>query len=334
MSYELFRIEMITGLTPLLAEEKMKDVVNVIDNIALSYDFSKKEMSLSVVGVVPEVVKMFVAAKATQRLAQDTLQNYYLNLKNFFSAVCKPVDRIDSNDIRAYLFNYQKIRGISDRTLDEIRIELNTFFEWCVNNINLASNPCKNVDPIRYYAKQREIYKPNELELARANCRTIREKAIIDLLYSSGIRVTELCNLKITDINLYTMELTVRCGKGKKDRITYINAEAAVSFKMYLNTRTDNCEYAIVNIRGKEKHRIGKKSIERVVKNVSSRAGIDPGKSKPHNLRHTFATTLLQNGCPIQHVQRMLGHSKISTTMIYTTICDNDVRQSYNKCSM
>ena len=173
-----------------------------------------------------------------------------------------------------------------------------------------------------------------ELETMRENCRDRREKCVVDLLYSTGLRVSELCDLKFEDIDLHEKSVKVMHGKGNKYRMTYMNAEAVVSLNLYLATRNDDCPYVIVNKHGQVKHGLRKRAIEVMIKNIGERANLDMKKAHPHIFRHTFATTLIQNGAPVQHVQKLLGHAKLETTMIYAKDNQDDIKRTHERCAV
>ena len=333
MSYETFRTDVLTGLADLVPQHLLDDVMNVIDIASQQYDFQRKEVALTVYRDVPDTVKMYIASKAIQNLSKGTLQNYYNMLCNFFRAVHKPFDAITTNDIRTYLFAYKQTRKICDRTLEQIRIYLNSFFTWCVDEGMLVKNPVSRISAIKFQQNQRHVLSPLELEKMRFSCSSLREKAMLDTLYSSGLRVSELCALKICDVDLDNRTVHVLHGKGDKERTSYINAEAVISISAYLSSRTDDSPYMFVNLYG-EKHSIQKRTVEEEIFRIAQRAGLDADIITPHCLRHTFATTLIRNGCPVEHVQRMLGHAKLSTTMIYARIDDDDVRRNHERCAI
>ena len=332
MSYELFRTDVLTQLSCVLQPNLLEKVMNVLDQSAQQYDFKRKEVALTTYQVVPEPVQMYLAAKATENLSKGTLRNYLYLLNDFFHTLCKPIAEITTNDVRLYLFNYKQKHNISERTLEQKRIYLNCFFEWCINNLEetITKNPVSKISTIHFHEKQREAATQSELERMRFACKTYREKAIIDVLYSTGCRVSELCQLKTEDINWNNRSVHILHGKNDKERITYLNAEAMISLQAYLNSRKDISPYVFVASKGFQKGRMGKRAIEVEVKNIVERAGITKNIT-PHTLRHTFATTLLRNGCPVEHIQKMLGHAKLSTTMIYAKVDDEDVRRNHEK---
>ena len=162
------------------------------------------------------------------------------------------------------------------------------------------------------------------------NLKTLRDKAILELLFSTGLRVSELCSLKIDTIDLKKDEFSVR-GKGGKVRVVFLSPNAKEALKDYLDKRADMSEYLFIAIpRGKttidDAEPITPRSIERITKHYAIKAGITK-KVTPHIIRHSFATDLLQNGADIRSVQAMLGHANIATTQVYTHVTDKQLRQ-------
>lgn len=149
---------------------------------------------------------------------------------------------------------------------------------------------------------------------------------IIELLYATGIRVSELRNIKITDIDFNNKSIKV-FGKGSKERIVYFGDYAYDAIKLYLESRELKSEYLILNNNGKQ---ISVRGIELIIKNVIDKACIKT-KVSPHTFRHTFATHMLNNGCPLKSVQELLGHASLSSTEIYTHITDDYIKSEYLK---
>lgn len=186
----------------------------------------------------------------------------------------------------------------------------------------------------------REINLINEQELLKllqspdmSTLKGIRDKAILELLFSTGLRVSELCNLNRDSINFNTNEFPVK-GKGSKIRLVFISERAKLHLKKWFEARSDIEEALFVNIPKSKKdrnfQRLTSRTIERIVHYYKTKAGITK-KVVPHTLRHCFATDLLQNGADIRSVQDMLGHSTIATTQIYTHLTDRKLKDTYNK---
>jgi len=165
---------------------------------------------------------------------------------------------------------------------------------------------------------------------------SLRDKSILETLFSTGLRVSELCSLNRDIVDLDRGEFSVR-GKGSKLRVVFLSQEARNSLNIYLNERTDSDLALFIRIpKGKsfgkfENLRLTPRSIQRIVKKYSIVAGIAGKNIGPHSLRHSFATNLLRNGADIRSVQELLGHSSITTTQIYTHVTDKQLREVHQK---
>lgn len=242
--------------------------------------------------------------------------------------VNKPVGYIRTDDIRKYLADLKETAQIKDITLDEKRIYLNTFFDWLHTNGYVNSNPCALIKPIHFEKKERDPLNDIEMEKIRAAYSTLREKVIIELLYSTGCRVSELCGLKLNDLNLEQKEVHV-FGKGKKHRTVFLNARALVTLQNYLEKRNFKSDYVIASERVPHNN-VTPRTIQLVVKALGEKAGIED-RVFPHRIKHTTATDAINRGMPIEQVQILLGHEKITTTQIYAKCSKENLKNSYFK---
>ncbi|CAD5244642.1 site-specific tyrosine recombinase/integron integrase [Thermococcus camini] len=158
-----------------------------------------------------------------------------------------------------------------------------------------------------------------------------RDRLIVLLLYGAGLRVSELCNLKRRDVDLERSTIVVRGGKGAKDRVIPIPEFLAREIRAYLETRSDDSEYLIVEERRREKDRLSTKTVWYLLKRYGVRAGVEV---TPHRLRHSFATHMLENGVDIRAIQELLGHSNLSTTQIYTRVTVEHLRKAQEKARL
>jgi len=197
--------------------------------------------------------------------------------------------------------------------------------------IELAKTPGRQLDLITEVELDRLIKAPNEKVAVGGEIKAYRDRAILELLFSTGLRVSELCNLNRDSINLSRDEFSIR-GKGEKVRLVFLSEEARQALKNYLNKRKDMDEAMFTSLSkiNAKNDRLTPRSIERIIKKYSIKSGISK-KVTPHTLRHSFATDLLQNGADIRSVQMMLGHSDISTTQIYTHVTDRQLREVHKK---
>ena len=210
-----------------------------IDLILSNYEIDKRKTEIIPYGSdIPETVQTYIVSKKISGMSEKSLYLYFIVLKDFFRTVQKMPEKITASDIRVYLYKYQKEHGISNRTLDSKRTIICSYFNWMACEKYLTRNPAINIQPIKYEKKHKRAMTQLDLEKVRLACETKREKAIIEVLYSTGCRVTELERLNISDVNFETKEVML-FGKGDKHRTSYLNAKAEVALKEYLNSRTD-----------------------------------------------------------------------------------------------
>lgn len=196
-----------------------------------------------------------------------------------------------------------------------------------MSNEYILRNPCANVEKIKFQTPDRSPLSSYELESLRWHCETIREKALVDFLFSTGLRVSECSAVNLRDINWEERSVLVRHGKGNKRRTAFFNAESELTLRKYLETRQDENEALFVTIRSPH-HRLGIKSLQQEITRISSRCGLHVF---PHRLRHTFATSGLRGGMPLDKLQALMGHSKPETTLIYAKQCQADLQREHQR---
>lgn len=324
--YEIFRDELIYKLRT-LDQDTLNTVISALDEVACAYSISKAETSLTVIGKdhFVEVVSVYMIVRKTEGISNGTLEHIGRIMRQFINDVAKPIEDIKTNDIRAFLFRYQRNRGISNRTLDQMRSIICTFFSWAASEGYISTNPASTVRPIKYIKPPRKALSQKELEIVRRTVNTDRDRALVETLYSTGCRVTELCNIQMGDIDWNKHEINV-LGKGGKYRTVYINAKAEYALEIYLSGRKHNSIWLFCNDRGGGQMKPS--NIQRIFANVENKTGIIVS---PHIMRHTMATQALRSGTGIELVQRMLGHSDISTTMVYAEVDQSSVYNAHLK---
>lgn len=281
-----------------------------------------------------------------QNRSSKTIQNYshYLNRLTDFAGDIKLAD-IDIELIRKWRL---WLNRLGTNTSDELSkttqnyhlIALRSFLRYCAKKGLPALAPDK-IELARVTRPQVTFLNADELTRLISQPKLdslvgLRDRAILELLFSSGLRVSELVNLDRDHVNLTRREFMVR-GKGQKDRPIFISEEAADWIKQYLEKRQDNTKPLFIRYSGSKKvdtsgnyHRLTARSIQRMVARYALLAGITKHVS-PHTLRHSFATDLLMNGADLRSVQAMLGHSNISTTQIYTHVTDPHLKEVHSK---
>lgn len=329
--YEKFKNQFALSLSSIYSKEDIEIILRKLDSISYNYEINQKETSVVVYNSeMPEMVKTYLVCKKVEGMSDGTLYNYGKALEKFFFQIQKAPDQISPNDIRVYLYRYQEMNNTSNRSLDKIRQMICSFFSWANCEGYLERNPAITIKPIKYEKKERQPMTQIELEYIRQACNTLREKAIVEFLYSTGCRVSELCDVKLTDVD-WNKKSVHLFGKGKKHRTSYINAKAEVSLLNYLQTRDDYSEYLFVSDR-KPHGQLKKCAIEKVVRQIAERASEHVNKPiTPHVFRHTTASVSLQNGMPVEEISRLLGHENIGTTMIYAKVSMENVQSSHKK---
>lgn len=261
-------------------------------------------------------------------MTDATLKQYHYSLQRFCDHVKKPIALISSQDIRLYLYNLSKESSISDKSLDNQRTYICSFFKWLAFNEYISKDPSATISPIKCEKKERQPLTDTEMEALRGACKTVKEKALIETLYSTGCRVSELINIKIEDIDFEKREVKV-FGKGKKHRVTFLNAKALLAIRLMLGARSYSYEYLFENDR-KPHGKLGKRSIEKIIRRLGEAAGIS-GKVFPHRIRHTTATDALRRGMSIEQVQLFLGHENVSTALEYAKVNRDEVKEKHAK---
>ena len=326
--YEHLRNELLMELQPHFDSSTIDLILNKLDKVSADYEIAEKVTSLAVIeDDIPRIVKTYLASKKLEGATDSTIDNYGTVLKVFFGELRKDVQDIETNEIRLFLATYQMNNGVSNRTLDKYHQVLNAFFTWCTDEEYLVKNPCRNIKEIKYEAKQRHSLTRFQLERLRRACHTKRELAIVDVLYSTGCRVSELINMKFSDVNEPEHSIGI-IGKGRKHNTVYLNDNAQISLGDYLKERQGDSEYIFVSDR-KPHGKLSVRAVEVLIKTLGKEIGVET--LSPHILRHTSATLALQSGMPLTQVQKMLGHSSPNTTQIYAETSQSDIATSHQR---
>lgn len=269
----------------------------------------------------------FIVYRKMQGRSKKTCKQYFNQLIKLLSYANKCVSDITDTDITNYLQEYKGFYNIGNRSLENMRLVFSSFFSWAANVGKIKSNPMLKIGKIKYDSKVKEPFSDKEREKLFLNCNTLRDMALIEFLYSTGIRVSESVALNISDVHFTDDELIVY-GKGQKERKVYLNAKSSVYLQQYLELRTDSNEALFVSLR-KPHNRLTIQGVEAMLKRLGKRAQVS--NVHPHRFRRTSATNALNKGMDLQYVSTMLGHSNPNTTMIYCTVDQNNVKLSHKK---
>jgi len=284
--------------------------------------------------------------------SQLTVRNYDYYLKFFlaWSKITNP-SKINLDIIRKYRLHLNRVKddkgnSLKSATQSYYVIALRSFFKYLAKR-DIKTLPAEKVELPKIPTRTVEFLEPAELEkLLKApdiqKLRGLRDRTILETLFSTGLRVSELCSLNRDQVNLKVSEFTVR-GKGDKPRVVFLSDNAKDWLGKYLKKRQDNFNSLFINhpkpskkidqkeVEDQNARRLTPRSVQRIVKKYALLAGINKNVT-PHILRHSFATDLLRNDADIRSVQAMLGHANITTTQVYTHVTDKGLRNIHKKC--
>lgn len=274
-----------------------------------------------------EYVDRFLNAKQMEGCSERTIQYYRVTVEHFLKDIIIPVRKITTEDIRDYLVKYQKRNNCSKVTVDNVRRNISSFFSWLEEEDYILKSPMRRIHKIKTKTVVKETISDEAIEKMRDCCDEPRDLAIIDLLYSTGIRVGELVNLDISDVDLEQRECIV-FGKGDKERRVYFDAKAKIHLQNYIASRTDKNPALFVTLDAPF-NRLKISGVEIRIRELGRKLGLN--KIHPHKFRRTMATRAIDKGMPIEQVQKILGHSQIGTTMQYAIVNQNNVKSSHQK---
>ena len=274
-----------------------------------------------------EYLAMFLNAKRIEGCSERTIQYYKATVEHLLGKLVDPIRKISTEMIRQYLVDYQTINNCSKVTVDNIRRNISSFFSWLEEEDYILKSPMRRIHKIKTTKTVKSIITDEDIERLRDECICKRDVAIIDLLYSTGIRVGELVHLNIEDINFNERECIV-LGKGDKERRVYFDAKTKIHLQEYLLTRHDSNNALFVSL-DKPHRRLKISGVEVRLRLLGRALGME--RIHPHKFRRTMATRAIDKGMPVEQVQKILGHSQIDTTMQYAIVNQNNVRESHRR---
>ncbi len=274
-----------------------------------------------------EYLQMYLDAKKIEGCSERTLQYYRVTIEKLLSKIVNPIRKITTEEIRSYLSDYQQINNCSKVTVDNVRRNISSFFSWLEEEDYILKSPMRRIHKIKTKQQVKEIISDEVIERLRDNCACSRDLAMIDLLYSTGIRVGELVNLNIDDIDFEARECIV-FGKGDKERKVYFDAKAKLHLLEYLENRNDDNPALFVTL-DSPYNRLKISGVEIRIRELGKKLNLS--RIHPHKFRRTMATRAIDKGMPIEQVQKILGHSQIDTTMQYAMVNQGNVKASHQK---
>lgn len=275
------------------------------------------------------LLQKFLIAKQVSGRSQKTLHAYREQIVRFLDEVQKPIREITADDIRYNIALHQMRDHWKKSTADNWLRYLKSFFKYLHNEGLISRNPTAKIESIKQTKIRKEAFTDLEIATMRNSLKSERERALFEFLLSTWCRVSEVTEVKISDIK--GEQLTVH-GKGDKYRKVYLNATARVAIGRYLAERDDNNPYLFISESNSQITKKGKplssSGIENVIREIGKRNGI---KAHPHKFRRTGATMALRHGMDLITVSRILGHEDVGTTQVYLDIDDIDTAQQHHK---
>lgn len=314
-------VSVLNEMSEYLTVEQMKKLQEVIVKTFAENEAPKKEISNN------EFLRMFLDAKRVEGCSARTIKYYRVTIEHLLKNVVSPIRKITTEMMRTYLVEYQKINNCGKITVDNIRRNISSFFSWLEEEDYILKSPMRRIHKIKTQKTVKNIISDEEIEKLRDNCKNIRDTAMVDLLYSTGIRVGELVKLNIEDINFSERECVV-FGKGDKERKVYFDAKSKIHLKNYIESRNDDNPALFVTLNAPY-DRLRISGVEIRIRELGRRLNLE--KIHPHKFRRTMATRAIDKGMPIEQVQKILGHSQIDTTMQYAIVNQNNVKASHRK---
>ena len=315
-----------TKLAYLVDADTAEKVIDMVVLELKDYDLAKRSTEL-----VPyddenqKVIKSFLGCLTVEGKSKGTIRQYKYSLQRMFKFLGnRKYSEIGTADIMAWLAHL-KMSGAKSSTVRNLRSSVSPFFTWLYDNRMIERNPIDPIKPIKVPSEEKRAFSSEEIDTIRTICKSPFERALVETLLSSGLRINELGNLKHEDVDFDKLVVHVKNGKGGKDRTVFITPVAKKYLVKYLKWNKHKSEYVFTSRLG---GRYNNNSFGEVMRDMSKRCDIH---IHPHRFRRTLATDLARKGMPIQEIQKLLGHSKISTTQGYIETSIDKVESSYRQ---
>ena len=327
MEKEAVISEVLQGMLPFLNNEQAKQLKRVLGKCLANAKIERAEGGAGQEKNNHELLAVFLSSKRVEGCSDKSLKYYESTICAVLDRINKPILHIVTDDLREYLTAYSMEKQLSKVTIDNIRRILSTFFSWLEDEDYIIKSPVRRIRKVKAHKVIKETYTDEMLEIMRDSCMELRDLAIIDLLASTGMRVGEMVLLNRSDINFIERECVV-FGKGNKEREVYFDARTKIHLQNYLSSRKDDNAALFVSLAAPhERLQIG--GVEMRLRKLGKKLKIP--KVHPHKFRRTLATNAIDKGMPIEQLQRLLGHTKIDTTMEYAMVKQSNVKNSHRK---
>ena len=347
---EELEIKLTNALVGYVSQEQLSEIRFKFAVLLSDYEIGMRETELAVMDESRNemAIKRFVATKLAAGRSRKTLLYYKQSLDAFFFRVQKDFDRVTADDIRVYLATRVNVDKVTKVTANNERRCVSSFYTWAQNEELIVKNPMAKVEPMKITKEKKKAFTDMDIEKLRSGCKTNRERAMFELLLSTWCRVSELAQIKVSEVD--GNEILVH-GKGDKDRIVYLNARAQLVLEDYLKERKDTNPYlfpkSVASFASDQggtmrtnKWYLDRRNvdpnlhadastIEHIMRKLGEHSGVE--NTHPHRFRRTGATMALRAGMPLMTVSKLLGHSNIGVTQIYLDISDDELEEAHRK---
>lgn len=320
-------MEVLRRMQTVISENQLAELKNVLSMVFAGCELQENTDLRVVDRSWMEDLEDFLMSKALEGKSPETIKRYSYELNRILSYINKCVTDILPGDISGYMRMYKRVRQVGNQTLKNVRTVYSSFFAWLRDRDRIRKNPMILVEDVKVESVIRKPYSDEERERMFRACTNLRDKAMLEFLYSSAVRVSELARLDRKDIRFGTKDLIVY-GKGGKERRVYINERTNLYLREYLQSRTDDHPALFVGVKAPHE-RITKAGIEDTIRRIGRRAGVE--KAHPHRFRRTALTNALNRGMPLQEAMILAGHAKPETTMRYCTVDQEAVQYHHRK---
>lgn len=314
-------VEIINDMADVLNAAQLKRLQEVLLKHLVKDEPEKKNISNQ------EYLTKFLEAKKIEGCSERTIKYYRVTVEQLLRKVLDPIRKVTTEQMREYLVDYQKINNCGKTTIDNVRRNISSFFSWLEEEDYILKSPMRRIHKIRAEKLVKNVITDEDIERLRDGCDCLRDVAMIDLLYSTGIRVGELVRLNRSDINFSERECVV-FGKGDKERRVYFDAKSKIHLINYLKSRIDDNPALFVSL-DRPYSRLKISGVEIRLRQLGRKLNLD--RVHPHKFRRSMATRAIDKGMPIEQVQKILGHSQIDTTMQYAIVNQNNVKAAHRK---
>lgn len=311
--------------TVLNNSDELSEIMSITALCLDGYELTKRTTDVGFHdGTSEHLLKLYAGTLLTAGKSKKTVYGYIRFLKRFYANINKQLSEVTTMDIRVWLAKMQET--VSLRTCENYRSYLSAFYSWLYLEELIDKNPMAKIQPVKCIDKNLIAFTDIELDALRMVNSSVRDRAILEVLLTSGVRISELCALNISDVNFREKQIFVREGKGGKQRIVFINDVCIIYLKKYLRTRTDDFEPLFLT---RNKTRLTTDSARDCLLKMGKASGVQD--VHPHKCRRTFATAMYKKGMDVHSIQILMGHANINTTMTYIESDDQALKAEYRK---